>query len=376
MNNNLYVPSLYLRSVIDRPGGHMKTLWFDADTNQEEMILAGDVGGTNTNLAIVGRTGTKFSLIMECVFPSREIKDCIPVIQKTLQEANDRIPGLVINRCCISGAGPVEKNYIKLTNVEWDIDGDRICQTTGIPTVVINDFSAISYGIPLMDIEDPTQITKVPHVDGTFPAPTGNLRAVAGAGTGLGVGYLMTQGSRYQAFASEGGHIDFAPFDDDTFRVFEYLTEKLGMIPDAELFVSGQGITNIYKYFRDSGRFEHDNNYLTIIDAAEDSNKPALIAQYAKESSVCRDIMSVFIRAYGKFAGNACVMFIPEAGFYLAGGIVTKNEALFLDDNLFMKSFEMSYKMAKLLKRIPVFIIKDYSISLYGAANAAVSLLE
>ena len=36
------------------------------------MILAGDVGGTNTRLAFVEATGDRLTLIVEEVFPSRE----------------------------------------------------------------------------------------------------------------------------------------------------------------------------------------------------------------------------------------------------------------------------------------------------------------
>jgi glucokinase len=87
--------------------------------------------------------------------------------------------------------------------------------------------------------------------------------------------------------------------------------------------------------------------------------------------------MKLFVKMYGSFAGSLAVVFLPFGGIYLAGGIATKNEWLFLEDNLFMKYFEQNYNpiLRPLLKKIPVYIVRDYSISLYGAANAAVTLM-
>ncbi|MFZ0035559.1 MAG: glucokinase, partial [Sedimentisphaerales bacterium] len=108
-----------------------------------------------------------------------------------------------------------------------------------------------------------------------------------------------------------------------------------------------------------------------------DEDKPALISKNAKDNKTCRDIMSLFVKMYGRFAGGLAIIFLALGGVYLAGGIVTKNEWLFSEDNLFMKNFETNYNpnIRPLLKKIPVYIIKDYSISLYGAANAAVTLM-
>ena len=116
---------------------------------------------------------------------------------------------------------------------------------------------------------------------------------------------------------------------------------------------------------------------LKEIDQAKDEDKPALISQNAKDNQVCRDIMKLFVKMYGSFAGSLAVVFMPFGGVYLAGGIATKNEWLFLENNLFMKNFERNYNpnIRPLLKKIPVYIVRDYSISLYGAANAAVTLM-
>ena len=243
-------------------------------------------------------------------------------------------------------------------------------------TLVINDFLAVGYRIPTLDVEDPQQITRLPTTDGEFPLPAGRTKAVVGAGTGLGVGFLTAENGKYLAHPSEGGHSSFAAFDEETFELKEYITKKFGTAPGAEPFISGQGISNIYHCMKAGKKFAVDG-VLKEIDRTKDEDKPALISKNARDNQACRNIMKLFVKMYGSFAGNLAVVFLPFGGVYLAGGIATKNEWLFLEDNLFMKNFEQNYNpiIRPLLKKIPVYIVRDYSISLYGAANAAVTLM-
>jgi glucokinase len=263
-----------------------------------------------------------------------------------------------------------------MTNCKWAIDGKALKKTTKMDTLVINDFLAVGYGIPTLEVNDPKQITRLPTTEGKFPAPTGSTKIVVGAGTGLGVGFLTADAGKYRAHPSEGGHSGFAAFDEETIKLKEYVTKKFGMAPGTEPFVSGQGIANIYNYLKDGKKMAMDG-VLKEIDRTTDEDKPALISKNAKDNPVCRDIMKLFVKMYGSFAGSLAVVFMPFGGVYLAGGIATKNEWLFLEDNLFMKYFEQNYNpiLRLLLKKIPVYIVRDYSISLYGAANAAVTLM-
>jgi glucokinase len=354
----------------------MEMKWLSSDFNQDQYILAGDIGGTNTNLAVVGVKNGKFTIILECVYKSGEISGLIAPLQEVLKIATEKNSILKPSLCCISAAGPVENNFCKMTNLSWSIDGQEIKKAINIGTLIINDFLAIGYGIPTLNIDDSKQITKLPHPDGSMPAPqNGASKAVVGAGTGLGVGYLVAVGNKYYASPSEGGHSGFASFDDETQKIKEFVHEKLGKTPGTEPFVSGQGINNIYQYLKAEGL---KDDVFNEIDAASEEDRPALISKYAASNANCKKIMQVFVKMYGKFASNAALLFLALGGLYLAGGIVTKNESLFLEDNLFMKNFTANYKdnIQNLLAKIPVYIVKDYSISLYGAANAAVTLMS
>ncbi|MFZ0034969.1 MAG: glucokinase, partial [Sedimentisphaerales bacterium] len=229
----------------------MKAAWLSSDFNYDKIILAGDIGGTNTTLALVREKGRKYTIILKCAFKSNEIDGVVDPIKETIATAKKKNPSLKIDLCCISAAGPVENNYCQLTNCKWDIDGGAIKKAIKIDTLIINDFLAIGYGIPTLDVNDPKQITKLPTTEGSFPQPDGTTKAVVGAGTGLGVGFLTAVEGKYTAHPSEGGHSGFAAFDDETIKLKEYVAGKIGMTPGVELFVSGQGISNIYNYFKD-----------------------------------------------------------------------------------------------------------------------------
>lgn len=354
----------------------MATRWLTEDYSYERVILAGDIGGTNANIALAGQTGKKFTIIVKSTFKTAEIAkfpECLKII---LKEAQKKAPDLSPSLCCISAAGPVKDNRCRLSNIPWEVDRQEIEKTIGIKSLVINDFMAISYGIALLDVDNPEQITKLRHIDGSESVQTGSVRAVVGAGTGLGAGFLVEDNGRFKAFPSEGGHIGFAPFDKETRQLQEYLAGCFGELMETELYVSGAGIANIFYYFRDVKKIAFDG-VLAQIDKAEDSQKPELISRYADENPVCREILGLFVKLYGRFAADIAACVLPTMGMYLAGGIAAKNEKFFIEDNQFMRYFDNCFhpNIRQILRTIPVYIIKDYSVSLYGAANAACSLM-
>ena len=357
-------------------GKIVEAKWLSSDFNHDRFILAGDIGGTNTNLAIVGESKGKFTIILEIVFRSQEIDGLINPLQKLLALAAEKDRRLKPTLCCISAAGAVENNCCKMTNVRWSIDGAEIQQKIGVQTEVINDFLAISFGIPTLDTENPDQIQKVPHADGSMPKAAVGAKAVIGPGTGLGVSYIAHNKGSYIPCPSEGGHAIMPTFDEETENFKKYLTKKFGEVPGVEPFVSGQGIANIYAYYRDVKGLAIEGIFQTIEDTPL-NDRPALIATNASSNATCKEMMKLFVRMLGRFSNNIVAIFMPLGGLYLAGGVTIKNRSLLLENNLFMSEFEKSYAshIVEMAKKVPVYIIKDYSISLYGAANAAINLM-
>ncbi|WP_028973331.1 glucokinase [Spirochaeta cellobiosiphila] len=356
----------------------MKTNWYIHENhNWEHLIISGDAGGTNTNIAIVGKKATTFDIILECVFPSDDVTVFLDTITKTLEEFKLKFPELPISACCISAAGAVVDNICQMTNQDWAVDGKAIEDKLSIPTVLINDFMAISYSLPLLDINNPKQIEILAHPDGSYPEAHGNVRAVMGAGTGLGVGFSMEYNNQYIACPSEGGHSDFAPYDELTTRLHTYMINKYKEAPAYELLVSGQGLVNIFQFFVEEEEKGELSPEVKEIKNTPDRNKPPLIAQYAEKDALCLKIMNLFIDIYGHAAASLNAILLPSDGFYLAGGIISKNLKYFKENYQFMKSFEKNSAphIREFLRDVPVYVIKEYSTSLYGAANAGYILL-
>lgn len=347
-------------------------------TSYDLVILAGDIGGTNTNLALIGKKGGTFTLLLDRHYRTKEEPSLLEPLARFLEEAARAAPGLKPELCCVSGAGPVVDQRIKLTNAPWGIDARQIEAAFSLPTRLINDFTAVSYGILLLDPNNSAQITRIPHVSGSRPEPRGGVKAIVGAGTGLGVGYVVKIHDRVEAFPSEGGHITLPVCDDET-RDFQcWLEEKYGFVPGAEAGVSGQGISHLASFLaeRATKSGETIGQRARAVLAAPEAERPALVAAGAASDPLCARAMDIFVRLYARVAADLTATFLPSGGLYLAGGIAAKNEAFFLESNRFMASYEKSYAdhIRTILAATPVMVVKDYSISLYGAANAAVLL--
>jgi glucokinase len=347
-------------------------------TTYDVVILAGDIGGTNTNLALIGKKGGTFTLIKDGHYKTKEEPSLIEPLGRFLEEAGREHQGLAPELCCISGAGPVVEGRIALTNAPWAIDAKAVESAFSIPTALINDFTAVSYGVLLLDPANPEQITRLPHGDGALPSPLPGVRVVVGAGTGLGVGYVVKVRNRVEAFASEGGHVTLPVYDEESRGFQRWLEARYGFVPGAEAGVSGQGIGNVFAYLVE--REEAAGGLLgpaarKILEAPE-AERPALVAQASGADLVCAKSMDVFVKLYARVCADHAATFLPAGGVFLAGGIVAKNEDRFLEGGRFMSMFERSYAkhIRAILAKTPVMIAKDYSISLYGAANAAVEM--
>ena len=344
----------------------------------QRIVLAGDVGGTNTTLALVGVDSTSaaqavFRLLDRAVLKSQQLSG----IAQAIEQARNRLDAELwqrIDACCLCAAGPISNNRCSLTNLQWQIDGSEVAAELAVPTILINDFSGICYGIPVLFRQAPQRFTPIPHSDGSTPAGAGSVIAVVGAGTGLGVGYLTTlPDGNVTAHPSEGGHSDFAPFDDQTMALRAFVAGQHQGVPDAEYFLSGPGIANLFDFLVAHESWQQSATQRRIL-AHPRTERPEMISLNAAEDPLCSATMGLFVRIYAKFASSAALHFLAGGGLFLAGGIAAKNQRLFLQQHRFMRFFEQNCRanIERLLRRVPVHIVGDYTVSLYGAAYAAV----
>ena len=340
--------------------------------NEEETFLVCDIGGTNTTFALIAGEPGGFHIVAR----HREATQQLSTFNEGLDRAFDSLrhqAGSVEPRhVCVSAAGPVHNGTVQLTNAVWNVDSALLQDRSGVPVSLINDLSAGSYGVPLVNRKNPEEFQPLPHPDGTDPEPSGSVRAVVAAGTGLGVGFLSGDGDALRVFPSEGGHSVIGDFDSETREFRAYLRERFGEGTEAEMFVSGQGIAWATEFVMSDGGFP-EGRIAETIRAADRFERPALVSRYAAEDHDCRRTMRLFSRMYGKFVSNIALTVLPYAGIYLGGGIAAKNLPHLLADDCFMNAFRthVNDAMQTPLARIPVGVILDYDISLFGCAHCA-----
>ena len=341
-------------------------------------FLAGDIGGTKTILRLVTAEPKALVTCYEQEYVSNQFPDLVPMVQTFLQAAQDEnsLPGAP-TQACFAIAGPVVDNTSHLTNLTWNLDGDRLAQALDLKAVeLINDFEAIGYGVLGLESDD-IHVLQVGIADATAPV------AIIGAGTGLGQGFAIPAGERFQVFPSEGGHADFAPRSELDFQLLRYLLDKHQITRvSVERVVSGQGIIAIYQFLRDRGMASESSELAEIVTTwereagrAKSVDPAAAISQAALKGadSLAVQTMNLFVGAYGAEAGNLALKLLPYGGFYVAGGIAAKNLPLLTQDT-FLDAFSHKGRLSKLLEDIPVRIVLNPRVGLIGAARRAAEL--
>ncbi len=343
-----------------------------------KLLLSGDIGGTSTRLRLAAVDNWR-SPQWEATYPSPEFTDLAPIVQDFLAAAP--INGEVVS-ACFAVAGPIAGRTASLTNLGWHLDIDRLISTLGITNIqLINDFAAIGYGIEHLQPDEIHTLQVGQPID-TAP------RALIGAGTGLGQGYLIPQAGTYRVLASEGGHSDFAARNAQEFQLVEYLMERDGLDHvSCDRLVSGTGIVNMYQFLRDQQ--PAGTELPAIAEAVRQweqtpaSDRPhlvdpaMLIAQAAQleANSLAIDTMQLFLSIYGAEAGNLALKFLPHGGLYIAGGIAAKNLSL-INNGAFMAAFWQKGRLRELLTQIPVRLILNTQVGLMGANAQAIAALS
>ena len=328
---------------------------------RSNLILAGDIGGTKTHLALFSLQGEKLQAEIKKTFPSKQYPGLEPVIEEFIADQQ-----VSISRACFGIAGPVVDGQVKTPNLPWVVDSINIAQRFKLDSVaLLNDLEAAAYGI--FTLEPQELFTLNEGVSGQ----RGNKVLIA-AGTGLGEATLYDDGRDHHPSASEGGHGDFAPTDETQIDLLRYLIKKCGHV-SYERVVSGPGIGNIYGFLRDTGRLEEPDWLKEKISASEDAS--AVISQegLAGNSAICVQALNLFVSVYGAEAGNLALRGKATGGVYIGGGIAPKILAK-LEDGTFMHAFLDKGRYLELLSGMPVRVILNDQAALQGAAFYAVRL--
>ncbi len=319
-------------------------------------ILSGDIGGTNTRLALFRLDGERPRMLLEKHYPSNDYQTLTPILEQFLQQL-DTPP----EAAALALAGPIIDRRCQLTNLPWLVDAGQLEQRLGLSHIsLLNDLEATAWGIGALEPDDLITL----QAGSTRAA--GN-QAVIAAGTGLGEAGLFWDGSRHHPFPSEGGHCDFAPDDELTCALLHWLQRTTGSNHISwEQVVSGPGLVSIHRFL-----CQHEGisppawlqQRMTAGDAA------AAISQAADsdEDALCQRSMALFSRLYGAETGNLALKQMATGGVFIGGGIAPKI-LTWLQRPEFLHAFLNKGPMRPLLQRMPLQVILNDKSALYGPA--------
>ncbi len=322
------------------------------------MLLAGDIGGTKSNLALFAKENGWRDPVNEATFPSGDYPSLEALVQTYLAQQN-----VSIVHASFGVAGPVVNGQASITNLPWKMDEKDLQDALHIPSVrLLNDLDAIAHAVPFLDKRDVFTIN-----EGQV-APQGAMAVIA-PGTGLGEAFLTWKGSSYQTHSSEGGHADFAPTNALELDLLRYLLERFPHV-SYERVCSGKGFPNIYAYLKDAGRAIEPSWLAEELANAQDKTPVIMQAALDKESpcDIAVATLNLFVSILGAEAGNMALKVVATGGIYLGGGIPPRILP-YLSNEHFMQSFCNKGRLGKLLSTVPVHVMLNPKVALLGAAR-------
>jgi len=317
-------------------------------------ILAGDIGGTKTRLAVFDVEGGRLDTLSEASYPSGEYASFDAIVR-------DFLDGTAADcrQACFGVAGPVQHGRVETTNLPWVIDAQRMVTGFGFNTVsLMNDLQANAWGIDALG-DDDFCLLRAGQAEAA-----GNASIIA-AGTGLGEAGLYWDGQRHWPFASEGGHADFSPHSDLEIALLEYLRQRFGHA-SWERVVSGPGLVNLHDFLR-AHRGVAVPSWLNDEMAAGDAAAAISRAALDERDAICADALDLFVHLYGVEAGNHALKMMATGGIYIGGGIAPRILDK-LKGPLFMEGLLSKGRMRPLVEGMPVRVILNDRAALYGPA--------
>jgi len=335
---------------------------------QAALVIGADVGGTTTKLALASFESGTPRLLGRENYPSQQFASLELVIEAFLSETAVAPFARSIAGACFAVAGPVEHGRASLTNLPWRPDEMEIARRFGFPRVrMVNDFAAAGHGIAYLSGNDLLTL-QAGHPMEHEP------RVVVGAGTGLGVATLDWDETAWEVHPSEAGHTDFAPIDALQDQLLCFLRTRFGRV-SYERVISGPGLPRIVEFLESNGNALR-SPVLAAAMRTGDAAKAITECALSKRDDLAVRALDIFASAYGAFAGNMALATLAHGGVYIAGGIAPQIADKLLDGT-FMGAFAAKGRFQKLLRAVPVYVVMNNQVGLYGAlaeaARAAVS---
>ncbi len=319
------------------------------------MILAIDVGGTKTLVALYKQQDNAWKVCKEKKYQSSAYQSITEILTDF---ADQQVYAQVVS-VCAGVAGPVVGGFCHITNLPWSLSVSEIQKVTTVePVYLLNDLEATAWGIRYLDDE------KFLEINLRAQPKQGNT-AILSAGTGLGEAMLINDGEHIIAVATEGGHTDFAPQNEEQDKLLVFLRNKYHGHVSYERLVSGEGLCNIYQYLKSLGT-------MSVSEELEEKmglSDPAAVigcAGLGETDTLCKEAIRLFCQIYAAEAANLALKCLPYAGVVLAGGMTPKLLPA-IKQQYFMDAFLNKGRYRELLQNIPVRACRDEQIVLSGA---------
>ncbi len=325
------------------------------------MILAGDIGGTKTALALFESDGRYLHKIRDAKFPSRDHATFDEILATFLGDPHST----PVDVACFGVAGAVLDGRVHTTNLPWTIDRTDLVQSLGCDrTFLLNDLEAAAYAMPHLPL---TEL----HIlnSGVSRLDRGHVAVIA-AGTGLGEAVLIWDGTDYEPLASEGGHADFAPQSDLEDGLLRYLRAKFNGHVSYERVLSGPGLFNIYSFLRDTGHAP-EPDWLAAKLGEDDPSRVVSEVGLAHQDANSATALRLFASIYGAEAGNLALKAYAVAGVFIAGGIAPKILPALTEDDAFLRGFWSKGRYLHWMKNLPVSVALNPEAPLLGSAYYA-----
>jgi glucokinase len=323
-----------------------------------DLLLAGDIGGTKADLMVLSGDASASRVIAETRMPSREHGSFLSLLEAFMSTLD-----VVVTRASFSVAGPVVNGQVRLPNLGWTFGADEVRRALNLESLVlVNDLQATARAIPNLQ---PSQLLTL---QAGRPVE-GGARAVIAPGTGLGEALLIRVGGEYVPLATEGGHTDFAPADQEQRELLAFLQAEQGHV-SWESVCSGKGISNLYRFLRVSGRATEPGATAALIDAAEDATRAIVDAGLsgADPASASARALELFTTILAAQAGNLALRGLTTGGLYIGGGLPPRLRDLIGREG-FLRAFRFKGLMADLVRSIPLHLILEPRTALWGAVR-------
>lgn len=327
------------------------------------MILAGDIGGTKTNLALYKYENESLSLQVQHQFASQKYASFSDVVNEFIALCGVK----EMEAVCLGIAGPVVNGVCRTTNLPWVIETEVLqkeCSTHNVK--LLNDLEATAYGMLYLKNEEFLELNpNAKRVEANC--------AVIAAGTGLGEAMLFFDGKEYHPVGSEGGHCDFAPLNPLQDELLVWLRQRYKEHVSMERILCGDGISTLYEFLKERGSYDEPK---MLLEASSEEDKNALISRCALEEKnpLCVEVLEIFSEIYGAEAGNLALKSLSLGGVFIGGGIAPKILP-FLEEGRFLEAFKSKGRFRELLSNMQVKVALNQETALIGSAHYALDKL-